>query len=89
MCKDNHSSCQTTKAMKVYSICSLIDGEFKGAIGQWKIGPHDIDDVALLMSEDEIPERKEEIIQEIRSEYHPEITRILKFNGKTLVESHP
>jgi hypothetical protein len=63
----------------------LIDGEFKGAvIGHWRIGPHDIDDVELNLSQEELEERKEDIIAAIRKGYSKDTTSILKFNGEPL-----
>ncbi|WP_164667250.1 DNA glycosylase AlkZ-like family protein [Virgibacillus doumboii] len=64
----------------------LIDGEFQGAVlGHWRIGPHDIDDVTLSLKPEQATIRKDEIIKAIRKYYTPERTKILKFNGDTIV----
>ncbi|MFD1413069.1 DNA glycosylase AlkZ-like family protein [Oceanobacillus jeddahense] len=63
----------------------LIDGELKGAVlGHWRIGPHDIEDIALCLGKEETEKRKEEIISAIRAGYSAETTRILRFNGEQL-----
>ncbi|WLR42076.1 crosslink repair DNA glycosylase YcaQ family protein [Bacillus carboniphilus] len=63
----------------------LIDGEFKGAVlGHWRIGPHDVDDVEVILPQEECNERREEIIAEIRKGYSKETTEILHFNGEPL-----
>ena len=41
----------------------LIDGVFQGAVlGHWRIGPHDVDDIAVALPEAEKQARKEEIV---------------------------
>lgn len=63
----------------------LIDGEFKGAVHRhWRIGPHDIEDIALCLDKEETETRKEEIISAVRAGYSVETTRILRFNGEQL-----
>ncbi|HET7578217.1 MAG TPA: hypothetical protein VFK33_02970 [Bacillales bacterium] len=63
----------------------LIDGEFKGAVlGHWRIGPHDIEDVKLLLTQDEAMCRKEDIINAIREGYSSDTTDILRFNGQNI-----
>lgn len=59
----------------------LIDGSIKGAVcGHWRIGPHDIDDIVLLIHDDEIMNRKEEIIKAVRDYYPSTTTAIKKFH---------
>ncbi|GGB38818.1 hypothetical protein F3157_17395 [Virgibacillus dakarensis] len=63
----------------------LIDGDFKGAVlGHWRIGPYDIDDVELCLTQKESEERKEEVIAAIRKGYSKDTTAILQFNGEPL-----
>lgn len=60
----------------------LIDGEFKGAIeGHWRIGPHDIDNIILKISDSETKKRKDEIISVVENYYRPPFSRILHYNG--------
>ena len=61
----------------------LIDGQPLGAvIGHWRIGPHDVDDIAILA--DETDEIKDEVINEVASVYHPPYSTIRKYAGKDL-----
>lgn len=61
----------------------LIDGEFKGAVlGHWRIGPHDVDDVCLLLPENECADRKEEIISVIKKTYHAPNSQIVLYCGR-------
>ena len=67
----------------------LINGEIKGAIeGKWRIGPHNIEDVLLDLSEQEAGNRKEEIIEAIRAYYKEDYSKILKYNSKTFVNNN-
>ena len=60
----------------------LIDGELKGAVlGHWRIGPHDVDDVAVLLPSRECKVRREEVLSAIASVYKPPRSRILKYCG--------
>src|SRR5699024_2258238 len=74
---------QTFKGKEVLQYL-LIDGKFQGAVlGHWRIGPHDIDDIELILSQNEAKERKEEIIDAIRIFYPKETTAILRYNGES------
>jgi hypothetical protein len=61
----------------------LIDGELKGAVlGHWRIGPHDVDDVVLLLPPRECKDRREDVLSVISSVYKPPRSRILKYCGE-------
>jgi hypothetical protein len=63
----------------------LIDGEFKGAVcGHWRIGPHDVDDIVLLLDESEKVKRKFEIIEAVKMFYKEPFSKIIKYDGKYL-----
>lgn len=60
----------------------LIDGEFKGAaVGHWRIGDYDIDDIILELDEVEADARKIAILDAARKIYSPGSHRILRYNG--------
>jgi hypothetical protein len=63
----------------------LIDGEFKGAVcGHWRIGPHDVEDVALQLPRREIAARREEILAAVAEGYHPPRSQIRRYAGRAL-----
>lgn len=63
----------------------LVDGAFIGAVcGHWRIGPHDVDDVVVDLSDAEAEERKGEIIAAIEREYQLPHSRILRYQGCVL-----
>ncbi len=63
----------------------LIDGELTGAVcGHWRIGPHDVEDIALTLPARERMRRKREILEEVGRFYHPPRHHILRYTGKTL-----
>ena len=63
----------------------LIDGELRGAVcGHWRIGPHDVEDIAVELSAKERERRKAEIVAEISRVYHPPFSHVRRFAGKTL-----
>ncbi|MBN1995022.1 MAG: winged helix DNA-binding domain-containing protein [Anaerolineae bacterium] len=60
----------------------LIDGQFQGAVvGHWRIGPHNVDDIVLMLPADERAKRREEIINVVAQGYHPPHHQILKYSG--------
>ncbi len=60
----------------------LIDGEFHGAVmGRFKFGPHVIEDIALDLTEEELNNRRDEIIKAISSVFDPINSPIKRFNG--------
>lgn len=60
----------------------LIDGEIRGAVeGHWRIGPHNIENIIVNISEHESTVRKDEIIAEVAKLYHPPYSNILRYNG--------
>ena len=64
----------------------LIDGEIKGVIeGHWRIGPHNIENIAVNISKDEADDRKDEIIAEVSQIYHPPYSNILRYNGEEIL----
>jgi hypothetical protein len=63
----------------------LIDGEFRGAVlGHWRIGPHDVEDIAVELPAAERARRKAEILRAVAWGYHPPRSRILKYDGKAV-----
>ena len=63
----------------------LIDGRFLGAVvGHWRIGPHDVEDVELLLPKRDGDRRKDEILEIIAQTYHPPYSRILKYMGSPI-----
>lgn len=63
----------------------LIDGAFKGAVcGHWRIGPHNVDDIALDLPKSERADRKREILAEVSSTYRGERHRILNYDGQAV-----
>jgi len=63
----------------------LIDGELKGAVlGHWRIGPHDVEDVTVLLPTGECRDRREEILSVIAGSYAPPRSRILRYCGEKI-----
>ena len=63
----------------------LIDGALTGAVcGHWRIGPHDVEDIALTLPPGECMRRKDEIVKEVARFYHPPGHHILRYTGRTL-----
>jgi hypothetical protein len=60
----------------------LIDGQFQGAVvGHWRIGPHDVDDIVVMLPTKERAKRREEIIEVVAQWYHPPHHQILRYSG--------
>ena len=65
----------------------LIDGAFQGAVlGHWRIGPHDVEDIAVELPAVERMNRREEILNAVSSGYRPPYSRILRYAGKEISE---
>jgi DNA glycosylase AlkZ-like len=63
----------------------LIDGAFHGAVlGHWRIGPHDVDDIALTLPDAACKDRRDAILAEVATQYHPPRSRIVKYTGQRL-----
>ena len=63
----------------------LIDGQFRGAVcGHWRIGPHDVDDIALQLPQREIKVRREEVLAAVAAQYHPPHSQIRRYAGQVL-----
>jgi len=63
----------------------LIDGQFAGAVcGHWRIGPHDVDDVAIELPHRDRTSRRKEILEEVASTYSGERHAILRYDGKRI-----
>ena len=63
----------------------LIDGELAGAVcGHWRIGPHDVDDIAVDLPKRQIEGRQTELIDAVSAEYHPPHSQVLRCGGKAL-----
>lgn len=60
----------------------LVDGEIHGAVcGRFRFGPHDIEDIILDLPEDEIPRRKNEILDAVYTVFNPGASPYKRFNG--------
>ncbi len=63
----------------------LIDGEFRGAVcGHWRIGPHDVEDIALQLPQREIKARREEVLAAVAAQYHPPHSQIRRYAGQAM-----
>jgi len=63
----------------------LIDGAFRGAaLGHWRIGPHDVDDIVVELPATEQDARREEIIRAVGWGYRPPYSRIRKYAGRNV-----
>lgn len=63
----------------------LIDGEFRGAVcGHWRIGPHDVEDIALQLPRRALATRREEILAAVAAQYHPPHSQIRRYAGRAL-----
>ena len=63
----------------------LLDGELKGAVlGHWRIGQHDVEDVAILLPLQERNHRRKEILSVISRGYSPPHSRILNYCGEKI-----
>ncbi len=61
----------------------LIDGDLTGAVmGHARIGPHDVDDIDLLLSPAERKRRRDDILAAVSGHYHPPHSQILRYAGK-------
>ena len=64
----------------------LIDGQFQGAVvGHWRIGPHDVDDIVVMLPAGERAKRREEIIEVVAQWYHPPHHQILKYSSAEII----
>lgn len=60
----------------------LIDGEFYGAVmGRFKFGPHIIEDIVLNISEEELKNRLDEILEAVAVVFDPVGSPIRRING--------
>ncbi|MHB0935361.1 MAG: DNA glycosylase AlkZ-like family protein [Armatimonadota bacterium] len=63
----------------------LIDGAFGGAaLGHWRIGPHDVDDIVVELPADEREARREEIIRAVAWGYRPPYSNIRRYAGQAV-----
>jgi hypothetical protein len=63
----------------------LVDGEFKGAVaGHWRIGPHDVDDVVMLLDDQECARRRQAALSAVARVYSPPRSRVLKYCGDSI-----
>ena len=63
----------------------LIDGEFRGAVcGHWRIGPHDVEDIALHLPSRELAARRGEVLAAVAAQYHPPHHQIRRYAGRVL-----
>jgi len=63
----------------------LIDGLFQGAaIGHWRIGPHDVDDITIDLPAAEKQARRDEIIEAVEWWYAPRQGHVLHYDGAEL-----
>ncbi|MHB9023100.1 MAG: hypothetical protein ACYC7E_02855 [Armatimonadota bacterium] len=60
----------------------LIDGAFQGAVlGHWRIGPHDVEDIAVTLPPAERTTRQDEIIRAVAWGYQPPFSHIRQYAG--------
>ena len=60
----------------------LIDGEFHGAVtGRFKFGPHIIEDMVLDISEEELKNRLDEILEAVAAVFDPAESPVRRING--------
>jgi hypothetical protein len=65
----------------------LIDGAFNGAVlGHWRIGPHDVDDIVVMLPAEERADRREAILEVVAQWYHPPHSHILRYAGEEIWE---
>jgi len=65
----------------------LIDGKFHGAVlGHWRIGPHDVSDIAVHLPAPQRTIRRKEILAVVGRRYGPPHSRILRYAGRTLAK---
>ena len=63
----------------------LIDGAFQGVVlGHWRIGPHDVEDIAVELPAAERTNRRDEIVNAVAWQYRPPHNRILRYDGREL-----
>ncbi len=63
----------------------LIDGEFKGAVcGHWRIGPHDVEDIALHLAQAQHKARRGAILEAVAAHYHPPNSQIRRYVGQVI-----
>jgi hypothetical protein len=63
----------------------LIDGDFQGAVlGHWRIGPHDVEDIVLDLSDAECDRRQDEILHAVATTYHPPRAHIRRYAGREM-----
>ncbi|NKB69969.1 MAG: hypothetical protein GKR89_23085 [Candidatus Latescibacteria bacterium] len=63
----------------------LVDGRFAGAVcGHWRIGPHDIEDIAVHLPDEQVAKRRQEIIAQVAKGYHPPHSQIKRYAGQVV-----
>ena len=63
----------------------LIDGEFQGAaVGHWRIGPHDVEDIVVELPTADRVRRKAEIVNAVSRWYYPPRSHVLRYDGQPL-----
>ena len=63
----------------------LIDGLFAGAVcGHWRIGPHDVEDIAVQLAADLAARRRGEIVAAVARVYQPPHSQIKRYAGAAL-----
>ena len=63
----------------------LIDGKMTDAVqGYWRIGPHDVDDIVVLLPPSECERRRASILSVVGAHYHPPNSRILRYCGEAV-----
>ena len=66
----------------------LIDGELLGAVlGHWRIGPHEVSDVAVNLPRAKRAKRQKEILAEVGRRYGPPDSPIPRYAGKKLAKT--
>ena len=63
----------------------LIDGQFHGAVlGRWRIGPHEVSDIAVHLPAEQRAIRRKEILDVVGRRYGPPDSPIPKYAGRKL-----
>lgn len=63
----------------------LVDGQFRGAVcGHWRIGPHDVEDIALDLPPRQRQARREAVLAAVAAHYRPPHSQIRRYAGEPL-----
>jgi hypothetical protein len=57
---------------------------YGAVLGHWRIGPHDVEDIAVELPAPERRQRREEVLKAVARQYRPPRSRILRYDGKAV-----